>query len=59
MTGDRLFNLLGAIVTVGLVTTIVGHPYTARVITAAGDAITGLMLAAMGEAGGQPRRRRR
>lgn len=46
--GDRLFNVAGAIVTVALVTTIVSHPQSARVITAMGSAFAGSIRAAQG-----------
>lgn len=48
MNGDRLFNVLGAIVTVALVTTIVSRPQSARVIRAMGDAFAGSIRAALG-----------
>lgn len=43
-----LVDVLGAIVTVALVTTIVSHPDTSRVITAAGNAFSGSLRAAQG-----------
>jgi len=49
MSGDRLFNVLGAIVTVALVTTIVSRPQSARVIRAMGDAFAGSIRAALGK----------
>lgn len=48
MSGDRLFNVMGAIVTVALVTTIVSRPQSARVIRAMGDAFAGSIRAALG-----------
>lgn len=48
MSGDRLFNVLGAIVTVALVTTIVSRPQSARVIRAMGDAFANSIGAALG-----------
>jgi hypothetical protein len=48
VTMDRVFNLLGALVTVALVTTIVGHRNTARVVSAGGRALNGLFLSAQG-----------
>lgn len=48
MTGDRIFNVLGAIVTVALVTTIVSRPQSAQVIRAMGNAFSGSIRAAMG-----------
>lgn len=49
MTGDRVFNVLGAIVTVALVTTVVSRPQSARVIKAMGDAFAGSISAALGK----------
>lgn len=46
--GDKIFNLLGAIVTVALVTTIVSRPNSASVIKALGNAFTGSIKAATG-----------
>lgn len=48
MTGDRIFNVLGSIVTVALVTTIVSRPQSAQVIRAMGNAFSGSIRAAMG-----------
>lgn len=48
MTTDRLFNLLGAIVTVALVTVLVTNKRTAQVVTAGGRALTGFLRTAMG-----------
>lgn len=48
MGGDRLFNLLGAIVTVALVTAIVSRKNSATVIKAMGDAFSGSIKAALG-----------
>jgi hypothetical protein len=47
--GDRLFNVLGAIVTVALVTTIVSRPTSAQVIRSMGDAFAGSIRAALGK----------
>lgn len=49
MTGDRVFNVMGAIVTVALVTTVVSRPQSARVIKAMGDAFAGSISAALGK----------
>lgn len=46
--GDKIFNLLGAIVTVALVMTIVSRPNSATVIKALGNAFTGSIKAATG-----------
>lgn len=48
MSGDRMFNVIGAIVTVALVTTIVSRPQSANVIRAMGQAFAGSIRAAMG-----------
>jgi hypothetical protein len=47
--GDRLFNVLSAIVTVALVTTIVSRPTSAQVIRSMGDAFAGSIRAALGK----------
>lgn len=46
--GDKLFNVMGAIVTVALVTTIVSRPTSAQVIQAMGSAFAGSIRAALG-----------
>lgn len=46
--GDKAFNVIGAIVTVALVTTIVSRPNSAKVITAMGNAFAGSIKAATG-----------
>lgn len=43
-----IFAILGAIVTVALITTVVMRPNSATVIGAIGDAFTGSLTAAMG-----------
>jgi hypothetical protein len=45
---DGLFNVMGAIVTVALVTTIVSRETSATVIRAMGDAFSGSIRAALG-----------
>jgi len=45
--GDRMFNVLGAIVTVALVTTIVSRPQSANVIRAMGTAFSNSLKAAL------------
>jgi hypothetical protein len=47
--GDKFFNVLGSIVTVALVTTIVAHPESAKVITAMGNSFAGSIRAATGK----------
>lgn len=47
--GDRLFNVLGAVVTVALVTTVVSRPTSAQVIRSMGDAFAGSIRAALGK----------
>lgn len=46
--GDKVFNVLGAIVTVALVSAIVSKPTSAGVIRAFGDAFSGSIKAAKG-----------
>jgi hypothetical protein len=46
---DRLFNVLGAIVTVALVTTVVSRSTSAQVIRALGDAFSGSIRASLGK----------
>lgn len=46
--GDKAFSIVGAIVTVALVTTIVSRPNSAAVIKAFGSAFSGSIEAAMG-----------
>lgn len=48
MSIDKGFNILGAIVTVALVTTLVAHKHTAGVIKAFGSAFSGALRAAQG-----------
>jgi hypothetical protein len=48
MNLDRLFNVLGAIVAVAMVTTIFTSPFTAAVIEAGGKAFAGAIRAALG-----------
>ena len=44
--GDKVFNIIGAIVTVALVTTIVARPNSAKVINAMGDSFSKAIKAA-------------
>lgn len=46
--GDKVFNVMGALVTVALVTTIVSRPNSAKVISAMGSAFAGSIKAATG-----------
>lgn len=48
MQTNTILNVLGAIVTVALVTTIVSHTETKAVIGAFGDAFSGSIRAAIG-----------
>lgn len=48
MNAEKIFSVLGAIVTVALVTTIVSHPQSAAVIKAFGQAFSGAISAAQG-----------
>lgn len=49
MNLEKLFNLGSAIVAVAMVTTIVSRPTSAQVITAAGNAFSGSIRAALGK----------
>lgn len=49
MNADKALSIGSAIVTVALVTTIVAHPQSARVITAVGSAFSNSLRAAMGK----------
>lgn len=49
MGADKLFNVLGAIVGVALVTTIVSRSTSASVIRASGEAFSGSIRAALGK----------
>jgi hypothetical protein len=46
---DRIGDILAAIVMVALVTTIVAHPNSSKVITATGGAFSNSLRAAMGK----------
>lgn len=46
--GDKVFNILGAIVTVALVTAVVSQPNSASVISGLGTAFSGAISAALG-----------
>jgi uncharacterized protein YejL (UPF0352 family) len=48
MTSSKIVDVLGAIVTVALVTTLVSHPQTARVVTSFGNAVANSLRAAQG-----------
>lgn len=48
MSLGRIFDILGAIVGVGMATVIVGTPGSAGVISAFGNAFAGSLRAAMG-----------
>ena len=48
MNMNNAFNLLGAIVTVALVTTLVGHKNTAKVVSATGKSFANILRAAQG-----------
>lgn len=49
MNADRLFNVMGAIVTVAAITTVVSRETSASVIRAFGEAFAGSIRAAMGK----------
>jgi hypothetical protein len=46
---NRLFDILGAIVGVAMVTTLVSHAQTASVLTAGGNAFANSIKAAQGQ----------
>ena len=47
--GDKVFNVLTAITTIGLVTAVVSRPASANIIKAMGDAFAGSIRAALGD----------
>lgn len=47
--GDKMFNVLGLIVAVALVTAIVGGAHSANVINSMGEAFSGSIDAALGK----------
>jgi len=49
MKADDIFDVMGGVVLVALVTTIVTSRYTAGQITAAGNAFSGTIAAALGK----------
>jgi hypothetical protein len=49
VNADKLFNVMGSIVTVAMVTVVVSNPGTAGVIRAFGEAFSGSLRAAMGK----------
>lgn len=49
MNADKAINVLGAIVTVAMVTTIVSRSTSAQVIRAFGEAFSGSIRAALGK----------
>jgi hypothetical protein len=48
MNGDKIFNVMGAIVAVAAITAVVSRPNSASVIRAFGDAFSGSISAALG-----------
>lgn len=48
MNANNIVNVLGAIVTVALVTTVVRSPNSSKVISAMGSSFSGAISAAMG-----------
>lgn len=50
MNGKTLLDILSAIATVALVTTIVGHAQSANVIKAVGSSFSGAITASLGAA---------
>lgn len=53
MQFDRVFGVASALVTVALVTTLVTHKETAKIIKEGGKAFGGVLLAAQGVTGGR------
>lgn len=49
MRADDIFDVLGGIVLVALATTVVTSRYTAGQITAAGNAMSGMIASALGK----------
>lgn len=47
--GDKVFNVLGAIVVVAMVTTVVRSPNSSKVIEGLGNAFSGSIRAALGQ----------
>jgi len=45
---DRVMNIVGSIVMVGLVTVVVTSPNTAKIVSSAGNAFTNSLATAMG-----------
>lgn len=45
---SRLFDLMGLVVGVAMVTTIVAHPASASILTAAGNSFSAVLRAAQG-----------
>lgn len=48
MSAEKLFNLLGAIVSLATVAVVLSSPQTARVISASGSAFSNAVRTAMG-----------
>lgn len=46
--GDKVFNVLTMITTIGLVTAVVSRPASAGIVKAFGDAFAGSITAALG-----------
>jgi len=47
MNADKFFNVIGGILTIGLVTTIVIHPQSANIIKASGSAFQSVLKTAI------------
>jgi Mn2+/Fe2+ NRAMP family transporter len=58
MSLDKAFNILGMIIVLAIVTTIVAHRNTARVVTATASGLANVIRAAMGQGTTSPVRRR-
>lgn len=49
MKTDSIFDVMGGIVLVALMTTLVTSPNTAKIVTASGKAFSGALSAALGK----------
>lgn len=48
MNADRIANIFGGVIIIGILTTVLARPNTVQVIRATGDAFSGSIRAAMG-----------
>lgn len=47
MNPDRIFNLFASVLTIAMITVILGSPNTAQILRTAGETFTGLLRTAM------------